>query len=242
MSSELDSVKPLNPPKRRLSLAVASKLAIAIILLLLVLFAAIPNYLQGRGVGTQPIPVQNIKALRELPETGLKLPGWTIRKQEARNIGGHPWLLQSLVKDEQIALLLLRPQKDNKSQPEVDWVDLRNYFTNTRDRTTVNFTVNASNIKANLFQAFTDRQAYAVMQWYSWETGGSPAPVDWFLADQRAQLRDRRLPWIAVNLQIPIDPLADVADVETEMIELGKTVQQSLLDNVLQESESGQDG
>lgn len=234
MSSELDSVKPLNPQKRKLSVAVVSKVAIATVLLLLVLFAAIPNYLQGIGVGTQPIPVENLQALRQINESGIDLPSWTTREQEKIAVGGHQWSMQVMENGEQIALILLRPQKDTKNQPEVDWVDLGNFFTKTRDRTTVNFTVQGSDITANLFQAFTERQSFAVMQWYAWETGGSPAPVDWFLADQKAQLRDRRLPWIAVNLQIPIDPLADVADVQDKMIDLGKAVQQSLLDDVLQ--------
>jgi cyanoexosortase B-associated protein len=237
MSSEFESVQPLNPPKRKLSVAAASKLAIAALLLLLVLFAALPNYLQGRGVGTQPIPVTNLNALRELNQDGLEVPGWTTREQEEINVGGHPWSFQAMQQGEKTALLFLRPQKDTKNQPEVDWVDLQNFFSNTRDRSLVNFTVSNSEVKARLFQAFTERQSFAVMQWYAWETGGSPAPVDWFLADQRAQLRDRRLPWIAVNVQILIDPLADVDSVREEMIDLGKAVQQSLLDDVLQGSE-----
>lgn len=218
-------------------MAAASKLAIAALLLLLVLFAALPNYLQGRGVGTQPIPVTNLQALRELNQDGLEIRGWTTREQQQITVGGHPWSFQAMQQGEQLALLFLRPQKDTKNQPEVDWVDLSNFFNKTRDSSLVNFTVSNSEVKARLFQAFTDRQSFAVMQWYAWATGGSPAPVDWFLADQKAQLRDRRLPWIAVNVQIPIDPLADVASVQEEMIDLGKAVQQSLLDNVLQSSE-----
>ncbi|MFP4008604.1 MAG: cyanoexosortase B system-associated protein [Spirulinaceae cyanobacterium] len=237
MSSEFESVQPLNPPKRKLSVAAASKLAIATVLLLLVLFAALPNYLQGIGVGTQPIPVTNLQALREVNQDGLEIRGWTTREQEQISVGGNPWSFQAMEQGEQLALLFLRPQKDTKNQPEVDWVDLSNFFNKTRDRSLVNFTVSNSEVKARLFQAFTERQAFAVMQWYAWETGGSPAPVDWFLADQKAQLRDRRLPWIAVNVQIPIDPLDDVASVQEEMIDLGKAVQQSLLDNVLQSSE-----
>lgn len=237
MSSEFESIQTLNPQKRKLSLGLASKLAIAALLLLLVLFAALPNYLQGIGVGTQPIPVTNIKVLRELNQDGLEVPGWTTSQQEQITVGGHPWSFQALEKGEQTVLLFLRPQKDTKNQPEVDWVDLQNFFTRTRDRTSVNFTVNDNNIKANLFQAFTERQSYAVMQWYAWETGGSPAPVDWFLADQKAQLRDRRLPWIAVSFQIPIEPFADVADVQASMTDIAQSVQQSLLDNVLKTQE-----
>jgi cyanoexosortase B-associated protein len=235
MSSELESIQPLKTPRRKFSQSAVIKIAIAALLLIVMLVAAIPSYLQGQGVGTQPIPVTNLKTLRSLSQKGLTVSGWTTSEQRQVSIGGHKWSFQVLQQNgEDKASLLLRAQNDTKTQPEVDWVDVQGVTQwRSRDRQTVRFQVAATEVKASFFKAFTKRQTFAVMQWYAWQTGGSPAPKDWFFADQRSQLQGQRLPWVAVNLQIPIDPLSDLELAKPEAIALGESIQKALIDNVL---------
>jgi hypothetical protein len=84
-------------------------------------------------------------------------------------------------------------------------------------------------ITARLFRAWNDKQTFAVVQWYARPDGGNFASSSWFWADQIAQLQDRRVPWIAVCLKIPIEPLGDLNKVEADFKAIASLVQQTLM-------------
>ncbi len=84
-----------------------------------------------------------------------------------------------------------------------------------------------------LYQQQRLRQTYAVMQWYAWPDGGSPAPRHWFYADRIAQLSNRRAPWVAVSLLIPIEPLGNIETVEATATSLAQDVQDALMQEAL---------
>ncbi|WP_243397441.1 cyanoexosortase B system-associated protein [Crocosphaera subtropica] len=82
-------------------------------------------------------------------------------------------------------------------------------------------------ITARWFQAWNNK-TYAVLQWYAWPGGGHYAPYQWFLADQKAQLKHKRVPWIAVSIKIPMEPLGNLEDMESLAKSLGQEVQKTL--------------
>jgi cyanoexosortase B-associated protein len=68
------------------------------------------------------------------------------------------------------------------------------------------------------------------MQWYAWPTGGHYAPGKWFWADQGRQWRQReRMPWVALNLLFPIEPLGDIRTHADEATAIAQAIQTSLL-------------
>lgn len=237
----LEEVRPQKPKARsRFSRWVA--IALLVVLLAIV---AVPSYIRGNLSWAGPVPVQQLRMLRELSKTGLSLPGWEITEQLQATIGGHKWSAQQIVpadtpKTEKSAILLLRSQNSHKIQPEVDWVDVRGINRWKSDRyETLTFVVDAPTgnipVQTRFFRAWNNNQTYAVAQWYAWPTGGHPKPSRWFVADQWAQLRGQRQPWIAVNLQIPIEPLGDITPVKPEMESLAKLVQATLMADIFQE-------
>lgn len=221
------------------------RIAIVVLLLLLVIVGAVPSYLQGKWSWAKPVPIENLGQLKSLTKTGLSLPGWKTVEQIATDVGGHKWSYQQIVPaeksdSEKPIVLFLRPQSDAKTQPEVDWVDLKGVNKwKTDSYSTLKFTVDAPTgkvpVEASFFRGWTDSQTYAIAQWYAWPTGGSPAPANWFIADQAAQLRGQRRPWVAVNLQIPVEPLGDIAPVKSEMESLAKLVQATLIADTAKE-------
>lgn len=80
-----------------------------------------------------------------------------------------------------------------------------------------------------LYQKQRLKQTYAVMQWYAWPNGGSPAASHWFMADRMAQLSQQRAAWVAVNVLIPIEPLGKIEKVEDRASSLSQTVQAALM-------------
>ena len=90
-------------------------------------------------------------------------------------------------------------------------------------------TTASAKVEARFFRAWTQRRTVAVLQWYAWSGGGNPAPSRWFFADQLAQLRRNRVPWVAVCLQIPIEPLGDIEASRPLAESLGKVVQTALM-------------
>jgi hypothetical protein len=141
--------------------------------------------------------------------------------------------------------VLLRPQVWHADQPEVEWLDIRgSQHWQTDSSQTLSFTVPGNpndlnkaeqivRIKGEFFRAWSKTQTYAVLQWYAWPTGGSASPARWFWADQAAQWqRHQRMPWVAVNIWIPIDPLGDILPQKDLAELLGKNLQQRLLQTV----------
>ncbi|MBD1833553.1 cyanoexosortase B system-associated protein [Cyanobacteria bacterium FACHB-472] len=162
----------------------------------------------------------------------------------------------------QVTLLLL-PQISQKDQPEVEWMDVNGFMTrefqyrklsqtdknsnrrfqfswDTDSYRQLPFTVKSTStssadakVEARFFRGWTRQQTFAVLQWYAWPGGGKPAPSSWFWADQMAQLQRRRLPWTAVTILIPMEPLADLETAKPLAESLGQTVQGALMADVL---------
>lgn len=219
-----------------------SKLILLLFLLLSIGLGAVPSYLNGRWRWQQPPPVASLKQLQEIRKTGLTLPGWQTVSKDVREVSGHKWLFQNIQRDKNTqALVALFPQNGPKDQPQVEWVDIKGFWRwktdqNRRVRFTVgskdNPTQNAK-VEANYLQGRNQQQTYAVLQWYAVPKGGNPDISTWFWADQIAQWQGRRVPWVAVNIQIPIEPLGDIEQVWPLAESLGQTVQSALMAGAL---------
>lgn len=217
-----------------------SQVILLLFLLLLIAVGAVPSYLKGRWPWEQPPPIQSLKQLQELRKTGLTVPGWQTISQEVREVSGHKWSYQNIQRDPQTqAILMLLPQNGPKEQPQVEWVDIKGFWRWKTDKYrhaqfTAESTNNSANVEAQFFQAWNPKQTYAVLQWYASPDGGTPNPSKWFWADQIAQWQGRRVPWVAVNIQIPIEPLGDIEKVWPLAQSLGQTVQSALMAGSLQ--------
>lgn len=212
-----------------------------------VAIAALPSYFGNAWPWSQPLDVPGVQQLRELFKTPLDLPGWETQAHEEVSLGGAKWSLTQYVQatgENPIAFgLLMRPQTYHTNQPQVEWVDLQGAqgwkagqvrqlrFTATPDSGEMTATV-----KARYFRAIAQGQTLAVMQWYARPDGGSAAPGDWFWADQWRQWRHReRMPWVAIAILLPIEPVGNIADHQDTAIALGQAVQTALMETPFQE-------
>jgi cyanoexosortase B-associated protein len=217
-----------------------------LLLLLLLALGAVPGYLTGRWQWQQPLPVTNLKQLKQIRQTGLTLPGWQTIEQAEQQIGEHKWSSQLLQKQgaNTQAVLLLLPQNGPKNQPQVEWTDINSWGRlrwgqwNLAQNRSVEFTVkqpqeNAltteTKVKATFFRAATKEQTFAVLQWYAWRNGGDSSPLQWLLADQVAQLHKQRAAWVAVSILMPMEPLGQIETVWSEVKSVGETVQAALM-------------
>ncbi|MEO6862966.1 MAG: cyanoexosortase B system-associated protein [Microcoleus sp.] len=215
-----------------------SKIVVLAFLLVLVAAVAIPGYATGRWPWTNPPPVANLKQLKSLRQHGMTLPDWqVIRVQNNVQIGGHRWLVEEIQNHQTMAILLLLPQNDPKNQPQVEWLDIDGFHRwQTDSHRTLRFTVKLakisdkpSTVEARFFRSWTPQQTFAVVQWYAWSNGGSPATSRWFWEDNIARLSNRRASWVAVSIIVPILPQADIKIVEPLLESLGQTVQAQLM-------------
>lgn len=214
-----------------------SKVVLLGFLIVLMGIGAIPGYVTGYWPWAQPPRVTHIKQIKSLREKGLTLPNWQNLNHQVQQIGGHKWSIQELQGDAQTQVtLLLLPQSDHTDQPEVEWMDINGFKEwETDSERDLPFKVDAkgqqapANVEARFFRAWTQQQTFAVLQWYAWPKGGSPAPSRWFWADQIAQGQRHRMPWVAVSLLIPIEPLGDIETVRAVALSLGQTIQSTLM-------------
>ncbi len=224
-----------------------SKVVLLLLLMILVAIGAVPGYLSGKWRWSEPPKVATLSQLIKLRQVGLKLPGWQVVDRKTPQVGEHKWLMQTITNaDKEQAIVLLFPQKGDREQPEVEWSDV-NGFQNweTDSDRFVDFTVTnpSANVTAQFFRGLTKRQrgnsqetrrqTYAVLQWYAWSTGGHPAPSQWFFADRAAQWQNRRIPWVAVSILVPIEPLDTIDQHWSEVESLAQTVQSTLMSSVL---------
>lgn len=221
------------------------KIILLLFLLVLLVAGAVPGYLKGQWRWQAPPQVANLKALKNLQKTGLELPGWQTLTQAVIPVSGHQWSLQQIQRDPQTqAILLLHPQPSSKDQPQVEWVDLkglrwwqsvqtRQWKTDRYRRSQITVEGQPFKIEAQFFRSWIQERnfsgTYAVLQWYAWPRGGHPDPSRWFWADQIAQWQGRRVPWIAVSIMIPIEPLGEIEPVWPLAQSLAQTVQAALI-------------
>lgn len=206
--------------------------------------AALPHYLDGQWPWTQPLEVKQIEQLQSLKQTGIALPEWTLNQQQILKVNGHDWNFSEFVSAPgntpsypvQQFGLLLRPQPWHDDQPTVEWVDLRGAQSwQISQRQRLRFQASAPDgtdvsVQAQYYRAWNKQHTFAVLQWYAWPTGGSYAPGRWFWADQRSQWQShQRMPWIAVSLLIPMEPLGQVQPYQEGAIAIGRSIQTALM-------------
>lgn len=216
---------------------------VALLLFMLVLFAvgAVPSYFSGKWAWVSPPNLVNLNELKELTKTGLTLNGWETSAPQIVKIGGRNWVQQNIEEgDRFVGGLLLLPQTGPMHQPQVEWMDINGFWRWKSDsERSLTFEVNPEStpnpdepvqVKARFFRGWTTAQTYALAQWYSSPTGGNPAPWSWFWRDRLAQLQGNRLPWVAVNVIIPIEPFGDIESVRPLVESLSQTIQNALIE------------
>ena len=223
------------------------KIVLLLFLLVCASIGAVPGYLTGKWRWAHPPEVKELDRLRQLRKTGVAIAGWKTLSQETVLIGNHEWLKQEIEilvpvgspgSRLQKAILLLLAQNDHADQPEVEWTDINGWqqWQTDSDRW-AKFAVASpqgagvapAEVEARFFRGWTNQQTYAVLQWYAVPTGGHPAPSRWFWADRLAQLSDRRLPWVAVSVLIPVEPLGDIEKSRQLAESLGQSVQAAVM-------------
>lgn len=244
----------LNPSSRRSQLLQA---LVIVFILSIAVVSTLPNYITGNWLWNRAPRVIQIDQLRDLREQGLTLPGWTTLEQQDGNIGGHRWVIQTLQPDAELdelplqapVILMMRPQNAQEDMPQVDWMDINGIYGWQQDqRRRLNLTFSQDplisdqdagkviQVNTRFFRGWNSQRTYAVIQWYAWTDGGSPSPGDWFWADQWSQLRDRqKMPWVAVNIQIPIKPLGEIESVRAIAESITQSVQTALMTGAFSE-------
>jgi cyanoexosortase B-associated protein len=206
-------------------------------------FITLPNYFTGNWSWVKELEASNIQQLRHLQQKGITLPGWQTLEQRVLQMGGHKWSVQIVAPaaladqptPEDSAILMLRPQTWRRDLPQVDWVDIDGARQWTADsHQTLRFAIAphtpAACVTARFFRGWDQQQTYAVLQWYAWADAGHPAPSQWFWADRLTRLRNHQsMPWVAVSLLIPINPLGEITAVQPRAETLGKLIQSTLM-------------
>ncbi|MGB3508476.1 MAG: cyanoexosortase B system-associated protein [Microcoleaceae cyanobacterium] len=222
-----------------------SRLILLIFLLIVLIVGAAPGYITGKWSWNNTPKITNLKYLRQIRKEGLTISDWQTTSHQQISIADHKWLLQKVENDNQSAILLLLTQNGPKDQPQVEWMDINGFNRwKTDSHNRVSFTLESSvdesvttnlpkqlisNINARFFRGWTNQQTYAVMQWYAWPGAGSPEPGDWFWNDRLAMISNNRLPWVAVSILLPIEPLADINPYLPQVKSLGQKIQASIV-------------
>lgn len=215
------------------------KIAALLLLLLLLAVGAVPGYIKGHWQWQALPALTNQKRLRQVRHQGLNVPGWQTLEQSEQQIGGRKWSMQIIKKQgtKTQAILFLLPQSQSKDQPEVEWTEINGWQQwdvaqyrlgefNVKPQAKSNTEVK---VEARFFRASTNKETFAVLQWYAMPNGGNPSPLRWFLADQLAQLHKQRAPWVGVSIMIPMEPLGQVETTWDEAKSIGETVQRALM-------------
>ena len=214
-----------------------TRVVVVLLLIAAIAIAAIPGYLRGGTWMWSELPqIENTRQMRELLTTGIQFDNWQTVVQKQLRIGGNKWSAQAITKEKSSSpiIILLAPQTYYKDRPYVEWTDIKGLEKwKTDSHRQLKFTTGTpeAEVNARFFRAW-NKQTFAIVQWYAFPNGGSFSTENWFWRDTLAQLRQKRVPWIAVCLKIPLNPLDDLESVETLATSLGKQVQDSLQKNV----------
>jgi cyanoexosortase B-associated protein len=214
-----------------------AKLVLVILLLALVGWGAVPGYRSGQWRWANPPSVTALAELKTIRTAGLTLPNWQTSEQALVQIGEHKWSKQVLKgADHQSATLLLFAQNGPKDQPQVEWMDIngtQNWKTDSQQSLAFAVENPSAQVTARFFRGWTKNQTYAVLQWYAWPGAGHDAPSRWFIADRLAQWHHQRMPWVAVSILWPIEPLDDITKYRSQLEACGQSVQAALMTTVL---------
>lgn len=219
------------------------RVLLAVFLLIILVVGILPDYITGKWSWENIPQITNLKYLRKIRKDGLTISDLPTISHKKVLIANHKWLLQIVKNNTKAVVFLLLTPNGPKDKPQVEWMDITGlYRWNTDSQKRVKFTLKIiensnettglekqdSYIEARFFRGWTNKQTYAVMQWYAWPGGGSPEPGDWFWADRLAMLSKKRLPWVAVSIMFPIEPLEEIDPYLPQLISIGKKIQASL--------------
>ncbi|MBK1990452.1 cyanoexosortase B system-associated protein [Sphaerospermopsis aphanizomenoides BCCUSP55] len=223
-----------------------SQVVVLILLLLLLVVGAVPGYLTGKWPWQQPPSVAKLNQLKNIRKVGLNIPDWQTIQQSESQIGEHKWSLQILKQKDPAneAILLLLPQNGPRDQPEVEWIDVSGWGKTTWGKwdmaqyRTAEFTVkkpasqelnSTTKVQSRFFRATTQKQTFAVLQWYAMPNEGTISPVRWFVSDQVAQWQKKRVPWVAVSILMPMESFGEAETNWSKLQSLGEKVQTELM-------------
>lgn len=188
--------------------------------------------------------------------TDISNNSWSIQELSAVEPDAVSALTDAKLEADRSLFLLLRPQVWEADHPEVEWVDIKGsqrWQTDSQRRLSVQVPVepaantdqseqNSSEtvrIYPDYFRAWNQGQTFAVLQWYAWPGGGTASASSWFWGDQKAQWTQRqRLPWVAVHVWLPVEPLSQIDVYEEFAAEIAGQVQSRLEQTVF----AGTDG
>lgn len=241
----MKSLKPKSPTAAKFKLNTKSLPQIILIslLTLLIVVAALPGYLKGSW-NWADVPQVDLKAMNRIKTRGLDIPGWRSSEVEKLRIDDQDWVGQYLVNNQQQSvLLLLRPQPYYKDKPGGEWSNLQGiqrWQIHKEKRLKFTLENNGKPIKitTRFLRSRVRTQTWAIVQWYTWPNGGDFRSETWFWQDQLAQLGQKRLPWLAICVQIPIEPLTQLEQVEDYAQNLAKEIQTEVNQYLSPESES----
>ena len=241
----IESQKVTIPPKNNWlgysTRQIINRAVVIVFLLLAIILGALPGYFQGGDWQWSDLPkIVNVKQMISLEASGMNLDNWQTKQQQTIRIGGNKWSAQIIQKPEtKPILLLLLPQKYYLDKPYVEWLDidgLERWKTDSFSDLKVGLQ-SGNVVKTRFFRAWNRKQTFAVVQWYAFPNSGHYSPSIWFLGDQFAQLRGRRLPWIAVCLRIPIKPLGEKEQAKSQAQSLVREIQANFKENVFDVSQ-----
>ncbi|MDJ0509098.1 MAG: cyanoexosortase B system-associated protein [Crocosphaera sp.] len=209
-----------------------SQIIVLALLTLAIIFVAIPGYFSTKWSWSDLPRVPEVSQMKQVPKTQLNFENWTTITQKEVPLNNYPWSFQVVEKPGQDPIVIaLKAQKYYQDSPEVEWADLQGLEKwKTDNHQTLKFpsSTNPKNlVKAHWFKAW-NKKTYGILQWYAWPGGGNYRNSRWFLADQKAQLSQKRIPWVAVSLKIPMSPLGELKDVESIAESLATEVQKTL--------------
>ncbi|NJK39326.1 MAG: cyanoexosortase B system-associated protein [Oscillatoriales cyanobacterium SM2_3_0] len=104
-----------------------SRLIALALLLTLVLLGAIPGYLSGNWPWADIPQVQTLAQLQRVRKQGLELSDWKTLEAKPLDMRGHQWLIQTVEKQGQKAIIMLLPQNYYKDRPQVEWMDFNGF-------------------------------------------------------------------------------------------------------------------
>jgi cyanoexosortase B-associated protein len=212
-----------------------AKLILLIVLTTIVFFTAAPSYLSQKWRWTSPLALTNLPQMKAIKQSGIDVPGWTTTLGQGTKISEHQWFAQDLRQSapagteqpagtkEPVATVLLRPQTTAKLQPQLEWADIEGAERWQSD--SMQTLQLQPTFSPRFFRAWTKTKTYAVVQWYAQPGGGTAQPSQWYIADRLAQWQQRRVPWVAVSIQMPIPPLDDLSKYRSNAEAIAHAVQ-----------------
>jgi cyanoexosortase B-associated protein len=219
-----------------------AKLVLLLVLMVVFLWGTAPGYFAGgKWRWAAPPNLPNMAQLRSIKAKGLSIPGWQTQSGQVSPMSAQ-WYIQTVAQGAQPnspqATILMLPQTGSKHQPQVEWTDVAGFERWQSDSyQTLQLESGSPDgakqaFTTRFFRAWTRAKTYAVVQWYAQPQGGSPSATQWYLADRIAQLSQQRIPWVAVSILVPMEPLGDLNQYRDTASQIAQATQTGLSANV----------